>query len=88
MTQPPDLIVHIGHYKTGTTALQVFCAANRDLLARQGLLYAERPLKHAKHSALALCLLHQAGVTTLMHGYQANRPAADLWADIFAQARA
>ena len=88
MTQPPDLIVHIGHYKTGTTALQVFCAANRDLLARQGLLYAERPLKHAKHSALALSLLHQAGVTTLMHGYQANRPAAELWADVFAQARA
>lgn len=85
---PADLILHIGHYKTGTTALQVFCAANRELLARQGLVYAERPVKHAKHSALALALLHQAGVSTLMHGYQATTPAPDLWADVFAQARA
>ena len=40
MTQTRDLILHIGHYKTGTTALQVFLHQNRALLALQGLHYA------------------------------------------------
>lgn len=43
----PKLILHAGTHKTGTTAIQAFCAANRDALAKQGLFYPTLPL-HGK----------------------------------------
>ncbi|WP_460274236.1 hypothetical protein [Celeribacter sp. ULVN23_4] len=46
----PKLILHAGTHKTGTTAIQAFCAANRDMLAQQGLLYPTLPL-HGKKAA-------------------------------------
>ena len=77
------LYLHIGHFKTGTTALQVFLARNPDFLARHGLDYAEPFRKNAKHSALAFSIYHAAGVETLMHGYADPTPPEDLWALLF-----
>lgn len=83
-----NLTIHIGHYKTGTTALQVFLARNRDLLMRQGLVYAAAPLDNAKHSALALGVLRDAGVTTQLYGFKHPDTAKSLWAQLFASVRA
>ncbi|SDX81975.1 hypothetical protein [Roseicitreum antarcticum] len=85
------LYIHIGHYKTGTTALQVFCAGNKGWLARKGLAYpslTEDHKVHAKQSDFAFCLYHAAGVQTLMHGY--NRPDTPkaLWGRLFDHIRA
>jgi len=88
MTQIRDLILHIGHYKTGTTALQVFLNSNQAMLARQGLVYARKPLRQAKHSELALVMLRDAGVQTLMHGFDAPRSAPVVWNRLFAAVRA
>lgn len=63
------LWIHIGHFKTGTTALQVFCVTNRRKLAHHGVPYSTESLNHAKHSRLAFSLYRKAGVTTLMHGF-------------------
>ena len=87
MTTAPELILHIGHFKTGTTALQVFCASNAAQLARQGLRYASTHLRHAKHSPLAFALLQEAGATALMHGYDQPTPAAQMWAALFDEVR-
>ena len=38
-----DLYLHIGTEKTGTSSVQNFFAANRELLARKGVLYPESP---------------------------------------------
>lgn len=86
MTQ--TLILHIGHYKTGTTALQVFMSRNRDALARQGLVYADAPLHQGKHSALPFSLLREAGVTDLLHDFDHPDSAATLWQALFAATRA
>lgn len=37
----PKLFLHLGTHKTGTTALQAFSVANRDVLRRHGLLYPD-----------------------------------------------
>lgn len=77
------LYLHIGHYKTGTTALQVFSATNRKLLLSEGIDYAQVLLHNAKHSALAFSLCHHAGVTDLMHGYSDPTPPEALWRELF-----
>ena len=87
MTQTRELILHIGHYKTGTTALQVFLNANHAMLARQGLVYARKPLRLAKHSELALVVLRDAGVQSLLHGFDAPRSAPVVWNRLFAAVR-
>ena len=47
----PKLIFHIGHHKTGTTALQFHLAQNRRPLARLGVLYPRLPgWKYAHHA--------------------------------------
>jgi len=83
-----ELILHIGHFKTGTTALQMYLDYNRDLLAEAGLHYAAETRKHAKHSALAFSLLRRAGVSELMHGYSSPRPPAKIWQALFDETRA
>ena len=88
MSTARELILHIGHYKTGTTALQVFLERNRALLAGQGLMYAQAPVKFSKHSALAFSLLRDAGVTALMHDFRNRHSAAELWQELFAATRA
>lgn len=82
------LILHIGHFKTGTTALQTYLDYNRAPLAEAGLHYAAETRKHAKHSALAFSLLHRVGVSELMHGYASPRPPSRIWEALFDEARA
>jgi hypothetical protein len=36
----PELLLHIGTHKTGTTSIQRFCGANRDALRERGIWYA------------------------------------------------
>ena len=77
------LHLHIGHFKTGTTALQVFLARNPRLLARHGLEYAELFRHNAKHSGLAFAIYRSAGVTTLMHGYDSPDAPEERWRALF-----
>jgi hypothetical protein len=81
------LVIHIGHYKTGTTALQVFCANNAAALARRGLAYPRTGLYHAKHSVFAFSLLKAAGAKTLLYGFANPRTPEDLWSDLLAEVR-
>lgn len=81
------LYIHIGHFKTGTTALQVFLKRNAGLFAREGLLYPDILELNAKHSALAYSLYHAAGVETLLHGYDLPTPPAEMWEGLFDHVR-
>ena len=82
------LVLHIGHYKTGTTALQVFCESNAPALARLGLNYATAQRRRCKHSAYAFALLRAAGVTRQMYGYANPKPPERFWAELFDEVRA
>jgi hypothetical protein len=82
------LYIHIGHYKTGTTALQAFLNKNANRLAQSGVQYAPYNYFRNKHSAYAFSILRDAGVTKLMHGYKNPTPAAELWQDLFSRVRA
>jgi hypothetical protein len=82
------LVIHIGHYKTGTTALQVFCATNAAALARRGLAYSSVRRNFAKHSVYAYALLKAAGARTLLHGFANPRTPEDLWSELLAEVRA
>jgi len=75
--------IHIGHFKTGTTALQVFFKHNATVFAREGLLYPDVLELNAKHSALAYSLYREAGVDTLLHGYDLPDHPAELWEGLF-----
>jgi hypothetical protein len=77
------LILHIGHYKTGTTALQVFFAQNRKFLAQNGISYPDILEHNGKHSVLAFSILAGAGLTDrLMHGFTTDVKAQDIWAEL------
>lgn len=82
------LVLHIGHYKTGTTALQVFCDRNDRALARMGLAYARTRRHFSKHSAFAYTLLKAAGARTLLHGFASPQKPRTLWAPLLAEVRA
>ncbi len=73
------VVLHIGTHKTGSTALQTFCAANRDALADQGVLYPSHPIRWAGHHQLAWSL----GVA---HPYAEDIPAEELYDGVFAEA--
>lgn len=53
----PRLILHIGTHKTGTTGIQRFCAAHREALLREGILYPSYALigerEHYAHHGVA-----------------------------------
>ncbi|MAM60763.1 hypothetical protein [Maritimibacter sp. UBA3975] len=56
--------LHIGHYKTGTTAFQAYCAANAKGLARRGLHYVEAgrlPVAPTNHAGLSVPLAQTHG---------------------------
>ncbi|MCC5987725.1 MAG: hypothetical protein JJT95_08585 [Pararhodobacter sp.] len=78
---------HVGHFKTGTTALQVFRVKNADRFRKVGLHYAESHREDAKQSALAFALYHAAGVRELMHGYDDDTPPEMLWREFFDEVR-
>lgn len=82
------IYLHIGHYKTGTTALQVFLSNNQKRLVRRGVDYAEELRNHAKHSSLAFSIYRKAGVSTLMHGYADPTPPEKIWRRLFDHASA
>jgi hypothetical protein len=63
------LYLHIGHYKTGTTAFQAYCAANAAGLARRGLHYVRTgrlPVAPTNHAGLSVPLAQA-------HGFAAPR---------------
>lgn len=83
------LYIHIGHYKTGTTALQVFCSRHQAMLAeKHGLDYPSVRIHNAKHSGYAFALYKAAGVETLMHGFADPTPPEPVWAELFDHVRA
>ncbi|MDP3195607.1 hypothetical protein [Tabrizicola sp.] len=61
------VILHVGPYKTGTTALQKAFSANVDLLARHGILYPQTGRVGDSHAVLAEALLRsdRAGLADL-----------------------
>lgn len=74
------LILHIGHYKTGTTALQVFFSQNARFLKNQGIEYPDLWMHNAKHSDFAFSILKAAGVTgPLMFGYADDTTPQHMW---------
>jgi hypothetical protein len=77
------LYIHIGHYKTGTTALQVFLQRSGQFLAKNGLQYPDIWSHNAKHSAFAFSLLRAAGVKKMMYDYRDPTPPARMWGDLF-----
>ncbi|QIA64456.1 hypothetical protein GT360_13570 [Vibrio astriarenae] len=52
----PTLYIHIGHEKTGTTAIQRFCANNREKLEEYGVLYPSIGYQDFVHSSLVNCI--------------------------------
>lgn len=58
MTRPRRAIVHIGHKKTGTSAIQRLCHRKRDALLGHGVLY---PLPRANHSFAMSGLFRRGG---------------------------
>lgn len=54
----PTLYIHIGHEKTGTTAIQNFCFDNRDELKSEGLLYPIIGYQDFVQSSLVNCIHH------------------------------
>ncbi|MDP5220748.1 sulfotransferase family protein [Ruegeria sp. 2205SS24-7] len=77
------LYLHIGHFKTGTTALQLFLEKNRSFLALNDAEYAEFKRVHCKHSVLAFSIYKAAGVGQLMHGYAKPETPQELWSGLF-----
>lgn len=81
------LYIHIGHYKTGTTALQILLDFNEAHLVTHGFEYSPRVREHSKHSQLAFAIFQEAGVTTLMHGYDDPVSSVALWNAICTRTR-
>lgn len=84
---PKTLFLHIGHFKTGTTALQSFLANNPKFLAKHNLSYAQDYQNLGKHSIYAFSLYKAAGVTSLMHGYNKPVTPEKLWQGLFESVR-
>ncbi len=66
MTQMKKLYLHIGHYKTGTSAIQKYCSDNAAELAANGYLYppVARPRNNpTNHGDLSLTLAARHGFT-------------------------
>lgn len=81
------LFIHIGHYKTGTTALQGFLGQNRKFLERNKLNYAPTRIHLSKHSCFAFSLYRAVGVKSLMHGYNKPDTPETVWAELFDHVR-
>lgn len=77
------LYIHIGHYKTGTTALQVFFERSEGFLKKHGLSYPRVCYHNSKHSAFAFSILHAAGVEKLMYNYSDSASPEAMWGELF-----
>lgn len=82
------LYLHIGHFKTGTTAIQEFLDLNPRLLKRHDFVLAQTTLQYSKHSDLAYSLYKAAGVETFLHGYNKPETPQQIWAALFDELRA
>lgn len=85
MTQ--TIYLHIGHYKTGTTALQAAMVSNAKALSGKNVHYLDVFRHQSKHSKLAFSILRAAGVTELMHGYADKQTPQAVWDQLFKEAR-
>jgi len=79
--------LHIGHFKTGTTALQNMFVENKGPLRKCGVRYAKSFCNDKKHSNLAFSILKHAGVRNLLHGYAKPTSPHDIWSELFKEAR-
>ncbi len=77
------LYIHIGHYKTGTTALQVFFDQSERFLKQNGFQYPRTWYHNSKHSAFAFSILRAAGVQKLMYNYDDPITPQDMWGELF-----
>lgn len=77
------LYIHIGHYKTGTSAIQQICTENAALLEDRGLCFCQAHQEFHKHSAYAFALLEAAGAKSLMHGFKGETSPKKMWAALF-----
>lgn len=83
MQSPPKLILHIGHFKTGTTALQEFLMDNSSKLESQGVLYSPFPQHLNKHSMLAFALMVDSGVKEAKQRFNSDFTAEEVWQQVF-----
>lgn len=79
-SSPARAILHIGLHKTGTTLIQNSFAANRDLLARHGVIYPEIGRATGHHSLLRRWL-------ALDEHYATSTPPLALWRGLGRHAR-
>jgi len=77
------LYIHIGHYKTGTTALQIFLEERGAFLGRKGIQYPDVWRVYSKHSDYAFSILRAAGVKKLMYNYNNPTTPAAMWGELF-----
>ena len=77
------LFLHIGHYKTGTTALQIFLERSTRLLKASKFEYPDIYKHHSKHSAFAFSILRAAGVEKIMFDYSNPTPPQAMWGTLF-----
>ena len=74
-----DVVVHVGTHKTGSTALQSFCARNRDAIADQGILYPSQPVRWGGHHQLAWSL-------GIKHPHAEDISASEAFGGVFVEA--
>lgn len=82
------LYIHIGHYKTGTTALQKFLWDNREALREDGVDYPELGAALEKHNAFAVPLVFGTYRHEGMLGHNDPTPADPFWDKLYAHIRA
>lgn len=75
------VVIHIGTHKTGTTALQDAFHANRDLLARHGVIYPQIGPHSGHHGLLTDWIRLPAAYHGPDGGMAGLRALADIWRD-------
>ena len=73
------LHIHIGHYKTGTTAIQAFLARNRAALLAAGLDYAGLGMALDKHNVFAVPLIYGRHKQTDITGHDGAARPREFW---------
>ena len=77
------LFIHIGHYKTGTTALQSFLFDNREALMAAGVDYVSLGCTVQKHNAYAVPLVFGFYRHDLVLGHKEPAPPDDFWKRLY-----
>ena len=82
------LYIHIGHYKTGTTALQQFLFDNRERLLADGVDYVSLGCTVQKHNAYAVPLVFGFYRHDAILGHDDPTPPGPFWDKLYAYVRA